>query len=1723
MQAEGRPALPEEQALLAKYAGWGGVKAVFETYHDHAYNPETGEVRPNYEWMLKEQTNRGHWLKHWRPLKHQLRQLLTDEEFQQAAASSLNAHYTRESIIQMMWKTVCRMGFDGGLVLEPGCGTGRFIGLRPMDTTHPIQVIGIEKDAITAAIAKYLYPEQRIIHSGIEKVTMSRHCMDLVIGNVPFHQTGPFDPVYDTECRDWSLHNYVIAKALDRLKPGAICAVITSRHTMDSNADQRRLLANRADLLGAVRLPIEMFAKTAGTETTMDIVFLQKRKDPLLVRGESWLTSEAVRDEDGEPVVRITHSGGKQEKSPIRINEYFIRHPEMVIGERTWASNGYTEDYAVSFEGSSEDMLKAVEVALARLPGNVVERTETDAVPIRDLSLLARTADTSGRTREGSYDCDSEGKVVQWVSGATVVPEWAGTKKEKAARAWIGLRNALQRMLDAEIKGESEEVLQVCRTELNTIYDEYVRDYGWLNRKNSAARHLRDDPDYHLVAGLEEIEENTQNGEATFRKAPIFSRRVMRSQELDQAVLTDINDAISASLALRGRVDLDWMEERLRFAEEPTETLEEMVLNTGRVYEDPRTGEFVMASRYLSGNVVQKLKEAENCENPAQFQANINALKVVQPKALTIDQISFRMSSPWLPDKVIMGFAKRIFDAEVRIARNAAGVVVGCEVNAHQRYKNEITREWAAGGVDGMGILRACLSGKPVTVTKTEKDEKGDKVTRVDQEATCAAQEMAERMEEAFAAWVKSSKSQMSQVVEKAYNETINVMVPPTVEGEYLQSRKAWPGLSEEVELRPYRVQFLARMLQSPFGVAAHNVGGGKTFTLIMLTMKMRQTGMAKKPLIVVHNATVSQFATSFRRAYPTSKVLVPTKEDFSTQGRRRFLARASFGDWDAVILSQSQFALLACKEETCSQYFNRQIDEIRRALERAKQMNVKERSTVRSLQSALLSYEKKLSRMLDRIQQRADQAIFFEDLGVDALLLDECHAYKRFPVVTVFGDIKGVPKDHSLRALNTAIVCDYIQRRRNGQFVFGATGTPITNSMAEAWVMLKLFAPNVLAEASMSQFDQFIHNFTRVEARTEFTWAGTFKRVERLGRFVNGEEMTALIRSGMDVRLGATTIGLQIPDVVGERYAVVPLTNPLKECIRRIVRIGNRYNQMDPALKKLYSWVPIVTMQAGMAAALDPRLLDPSLPDDPNSKVNHAVGMIKSMLDEGEADRRTVIVFMDRFNPMDLSSLQKFEQTTGIGISQPSSSIIDIDANTGAVGGEGTGDGEKEGEGDADPSEDAPIIRRAEFSLPHDIKAKLVALGVPETEIEIANEWPKDKRGDLWEKARRGTVRVIMGSTEIMGVGVNINDRMIGLIQLDPPRSMTPAMKEQREGRGLREGNLFRDRGIYVKQLGAEYSMDAAVMQLLEYKQRFVNQVLACGGGNREFNDPCDEVVLGLQEQIAHLTGDQRVIEKSRLDAEVTKLELERRAWVREQQELKMLVEMHEHDLQRAMKQRVPHLESALKLAEEVCSKKPDEMELKGRLGEAKGRDEVEKLLDAELARLRALVSPSQRHPVRQLIVLNGHPVELSCELNLDQLSNSGTYAFLFPGYTEKPNGVRDENEIAFRGNANSGSGMLLSIAGARSRIKTFVQSALTSVEEHKKALAMLTARQSEEFPKEEELSDKRAKLLTVSRDLEANPSEFFEDQEMAESNRNGGTVPPTNTADGLDIAPGR
>jgi N12 class adenine-specific DNA methylase len=1495
LEDEGRNATPEEKAALAAYTGWGAFKEAFNEDMANRREEWAEKLRkyPYYAaYKPKELTS---WEERHGPTYDLLREQMTEPEFRAASRSTLNAHYTAAPVIKAMWKMAEKLGFTGGRALEPSAGAGHFLGMQPEHLANQTQWQTVELDDLTARLLSKLYPEATVneslgnnpareIHGlGFERARIPNGSQDLIISNVPFHASGPRKKGFPT----LNLHNFFFAHAMDKVKPGGLVSFVTSESTMQNNPRQREFLASKGDLVAAYRLPNNAFKANAGTEVTTDILIFRKR-DGTPFKGQPWQNLKEV----GRQTITLTQSQGQladefrkeakaagkvlsesrkgdrltaEVSAPILVNEYFVNHPDHVLGEHTLEGSMYRPgQYAVAAPDGLDVASKLEELA-DKLPSGVMGRQ----APALAETTLADAGDKPFSLKE------QNGKIYEVQPDRTMTEvEWSNNPAEvKTYQSWKKVADAAANLVEREnTPGVSNEALQSFRDQLNRVYDAHVAQHGAISRRyGNKHDHLEGDPAYPLTAALEEEKVTTDSkGKKTYSylKAPIFKKRIV-TPIAEPTTATDANDAIDKSLAWKGKIDPEYAAKLLGTT---PEAFAQEALQRPDIFENPDSSLLETGENYLSGNVRQKLAAAEEAaKTDPKYQKNVEALTKAQPEPRTIATITPVLGARWIPSSVYNTFIREVLHGNDTVEYIPAGNSWRIDGSHVYRAEDFTTERKSAASL----FEHALNMSEPMVY-----DRMRDGSSSFNAPATAAAKAALEKMKQAFVDFVKTSEHAVPdpelhseeedtapaedaptvpvwKAIETAYNTTNNAYVTPTHTGEYLQ----FPGLNTDyVYIRPHRRAVIARFLAEQRGMMAHGVGSGKTFNQIILAHEMRRLGLARKTVIGVQNSTLTQFAASYLKAYPSAKILVPSKADFQAKNRKRLVAKIATGDYEAVILPHSQFDLIANKPEAIDDYLGKQIDELRDLVIRSKRDSGK-KTKVSDLESMLKKLEERRQGMLDDLAKRQDDAIFWEDLGVDGLIMDEAHNYKSLPIITRMGRVKGVPAStDSQRAIGFMLKVRDVQKRANGRNVFTCTGTPIKNSMAEAFIHMQYLAPDILQDFNIHNFDDFATTFGATESKTEMSWGGTPKVETRFAKFQNGPSLITMIRSVFDVAMGNAKLGLDVPEMEGggPEMVITPATPTMDRFNQWVRSVAEKWGTASGAEKEAFPAVPIMTLQAGIAAAVDPRLIAAGAPDHPESKLNHTVRRVAEIYRQTGKHKAAQAIFCDLRNPFKLDYLLPF---TG----HPFAEYADAEAHSGEP-----------------------------FDIYKDIQKKLIAAGIPANEIHLMQSGMKDTaKAALFDKVNRGDIRVILGSTELLGVGVNIQERLKAIHHLSPPRDMTPAMNDQRNGRLIRQGNMHAakvegqpawNEPVNNVQYGVAGSTDAAIYGTMGRKSKFIAQLLMGEIDSNTFDDPTDSGAISLAEMAARTMGDADFIRRIELEKELAELRIAREAHTGEQ-----------------------------------------------------------------------------------------------------------------------------------------------------------------------------------------------------------------------------------------------
>ena len=1362
LEQEGLQASPEQQEILSRYVGWGGLADAFD------------ESKPTWSEEFAE-----------------LRSTLTPEEYTAARASTLNAHYTSPTVIRAIYEAIGNMGFRTGNILEPSMGVGNFFGMLPEEMRNS-RLYGVELDSISGRIARQLYPKANITIGGFE-TTERKDFFDLAIGNVPFGQYKVNDPAYNK--LGFNIHNYFFAKALDQVRPGGIVAFVTSRYTMDAqNPNVRKYLAQRAELLGAIRLPNTAFKANSGTEVVSDILFLQKRERALDLEPE-WV-----------------HLG--QTKDGFAINSYFLEHPEMVMGKNSSESTAHGIDYTVE---PLEDVSLAQQLheAVQDIHGSYLEAELPD---LGDGGAIQDTIPADPDVKNYSYAL-VDGEVYFRENSVMVRPELNNVAKERV-KGMIELKNCVRQLIDLQMDETAPEsaILQK-QAELNTLYDSFTEKYGILNSRGNRLA-FSDDSAYYLLCALEILDDDGN----FLCKADMFSKRTIQPHKVVTSVDTAV-EALTISISERACVDLGYMSSLSgKSIDELTEELKGIIFHDPKLRALEAAKGWVTADEYLSGNVRQKLREAEAAaaKNPM-YQSNVEALRAAQPKDLEASEIEVRLGATWIDKSYIQQFMYELLDTPFYLRRSIhveySPYTAAWNIsNKRQIYANDVAA-WNTYGTDYVSayeILEDSLNLRDVRVYDTVEDENGKPKRVLNGKQTTLAQQKQQLIRDAFKDWIWDDPTRRQKLVAQ-YNQEMNSIRPREYDGSHI----VFAGMNPEITLREHQRNAIAHVLYGGNTLLAHEVGAGKTFEMVGAAMEAKRLGLCRKSLFVVPNHLTEQWASEFLRLYPSANILVTKQKDFETRNRKKFCARIATGDYDAVIMGHSQFEKIPISQARQEALLESQIEEISVGIMELKANNA-ERFSVKQLERAKRSLEARLEKL--QAEYKKDDVVSFEELGVDRLFVDEAHSYKNLFLYTKMQNVAGLSTSDAQKSSDMFAKCRYMDELTGNRGVIFATGTPVSNSMTELYTMQRYLQYDRLQEMGMVHFDCWASRFGETVTALELAPEGKgYRPRTRFSRFFNLPELMNIFREVADIKT-ADQLHLPVPEVEYHNIAAKPSEvqkNLVQELSERAAEIhsGSVSPDVDNMLK--------ITSD-GRKLGLDQRIINPAFPDDPESKVNLCIGNILQMWKDGEADKLTQLVFCD--------------------VSTPQAAVK---AKSTAL----------------DPLGSIP----GSFTVYEDIRAKLIAQGVPPEQIAFIHDANSEaKKKELFGKVRSGQVRILLGSTAKMGAGTNVQDRLVAIHDLDCP--WRPGDLAQRKGRIERQGNL--NKKVHVFRYVTEGTFDAYLWQTVENKQKFISQIMSSKNPVRSCED-VDKVALSFAEIKALCAGDPRIKERMDLDVDVARLKI--------------------------------------------------------------------------------------------------------------------------------------------------------------------------------------------------------------------------------------------------------
>ncbi len=1341
-EEENRFATPEEQEILSKYVGWGGLPQAFDD-RDSSWSNEY----------------------------HILKNLLDETEYSQARESTLTAFYTPPIVINSMYKALENMGLKTGNILEPSCGTGNFIGMLP-DSLAECKIYGIELDSISGRIARQLYQKSSIAVQGYENTALPNSFFDVAIGNVPFGDFKVSDKKYDKN--KFLIHDYFFAKTLDKVRPGGVVAFITSKGTLDKeNPSVRRYIAQRADLLGAIRLPNNTFKANAGTEVTSDIIFLQKR--------------DSITDIEPDWVYLDTNEDG------IKMNKYFVDNPEMIMGNMETISTRFGYDSAC-IANDNQDLSSMLEQAITNIHAEVKDYVLDDIGEEEDLSIPA-----DYNVRNFSYTL-VDGKIY-FRENSRMYPQELALTTESRVKGLIEIRDCVRTLIEYQTEDFPEEDIKYQQSKLNRLYDAFSKKYGLINsRGNNSA--FSNDSSYYLLCSLEILDEQGNLA----RKADMFTKRTIRPKTKVMQV-DNANDALIVSISEKARVDMEYMSSLTgKSIEELAKDLE------GEIFKVPSFDneeiKYVTADEYLSGNVREKLKVAEKfAETDETYLANVKYLKEVIPKDLSASEISVRLGTTWIPSSDIKDFIEHLLNPSYYVSRNIKVHYVESTSEWYVEGKNfdkmnvKSYNTYGTQRANAYKIIEDSLNLKDTRIYDYYEDENGKRVAELNKKETAIAQAKQEIIKQAFEEWIWQNPERRERLT-KFYNEHFNAIRPREYDGSHI----TFDGINPEIKLRTHQTNAIARILYGGNTLLAHEVGAGKTFEMVAAAMESKRLGLCNKSLFVVPNHIVEQFGQEFLQLYPSANILVTTKKDFETANRKKFCSRIATGDYDAVIISHSQFEKIPMSAERQRAIIQKQIDEITFGITDL-QNNNGERFSIKQLEKTKKALQTKLDKLNDT--SRKDDVITFEELGVDRIFVDEAHYYKNLFLYTKMRNVGGIAQTEAQKSSDLYMKCRYLDEITGGKGIVFATGTPISNSMVELYTMQRYLQYSELENRKLQHFDSWASTFGETVTAIELSPEGTGYRAKtRFAKFYNLPELMAMFKEVADIQT-SEMLNLPVPKANYHNIVIEPSEmqkEMVKELADRAERVRNKMvdSSTDNMLK---------ITNDGRKLALDQRLANEVLEDYEKSKVATCADNIKDIWERTSENKSAQLVFCDLSTPHN--------------------------------------DGK--------------------FNVYDDLKKKLIERGIPEEEIAFIHDANTDiRKQELFNKVRKGQVRVLMGSTQKMGAGTNCQDRLIALHDLDCP--WRPSDLIQRSGRIIRQGNMNKEVDIY--RYVTEGTFDAYLYQLVENKQRFISQIMTSKTPVR-FAEDIDETALSYAEIKALAAGNPLIIEKTELDTQVAKLKL--------------------------------------------------------------------------------------------------------------------------------------------------------------------------------------------------------------------------------------------------------
>lgn len=1485
MEDGGTPANAEEQKILAAYCGWGGLSDIFD---------------PNKPSWSTEYT--------------ELKAMLTESEYNAARSSTLTAFYTPSEVVHPLYRALERMGVAGGNILDPAMGVGAFFGHKPSSfDQNGAKLYGVELDSLTGRIAKQLYQKANIQVTGYEKANLPDSFFDAAVGNVPFGDFSVSDKPYDR--LNFRIHDYFLAKTIDKLRSGGIMAFITSSGTMDKKDERvRKYLSARCELIGAVRLPNTAFKQNAGTEVTSDILFFQKR-DRLSEKEEPWL--HLAQTEDG-----------------ITVNRYFVEHPEMICGQLEMVSGPYGPTMTCQPK-EGEPLETQIDTAMQHLYATL---TKAEMV-LDEEEPSSNTIPADPAVRNFSYTVKDD--KLYYRENSLMKEVHPSKTAEQRIRALIELRDTVRELLQAQLEDRPDEEIVHLQKKLDGQYEAYQQKHGRINSRGSEMA-FRDDSSYFLLCSLEDMDDD-----GNFRgKTDLFTKRTVRAARPVDHVDT-ASDALALSIGEKASVDLDYMSQLTGKSKEQlcTDLTGVIFCDPGQQTYDAKPV-YLAADEYLSGNVREKLSIVKRAaEKDPQFLVNVQALEQVQPRDLDASEIAVRIGATWIPTEIYKQFMDETMQAPFYVRQK-----VGVHYVPYTGVWNVNNKSLANGNIRASmtyGTQRAnfyrifeeSLNLRAIRIFDVVEDENGNKKSVLNAKATQEAQEKQRQIEEAFRDWIFKEQTRRQQLV-KLYNTKFNSIRPREYDGSHIN----FVGMNPEISLRPHQRNAVAHILYGGNTLLAHVVGAGKSFEMVAAAMEQKRLGLCSKTMIAVPNHLTEQLASEALLLYPNAKILVATRRDFEKSRRKRFCSKIATGDYDIIVIGHSQFEKIPLSAERQERYLQDQIDTLIQQTARLKEERA-ENFTVKQVERMRKQLEKRLDKLVHSVQR--DDVVTFEELGVDSLMVDEAHNFKNLACVTKMRNVAGINQTESQKASDLLMKCMYLDELTGGRGATFATGTPISNSMTEMYTMMRYLQAHALQENGIDAFDSWASTFGETVTAIELAPEGTGYRTKtRFAKFYNLPELMSLFKQCADVQT-ADMLKLPVPELVGGKPMDVAL-EPSEIQKDMVTALGERAEMVrsgvvDPSVDNM-----LRITNDGRKLALDQRLIDSSLPDDPNSKVNACVDRVFAIWQETAAKKSTQLVFCDLSTP-----------------------------------------------------------KPGTFNVYDDMKQKLIVRGIPEQEIQFIHDANSEsKKAELFGKVRSGKVRILMGSTAKMGAGTNVQRKLVALHHLDVP--WRPADIEQREGRMIRQGN--ENKAVQVYRYVTKGTFDAYSWQLIENKQRFISQIMTSKSPARTCDD-MDDSALSYAEVKALAAGNPLIKEKMDLDVQVTRLRTLKAAYVSQHYRLEDALAMRFPQQQQQLRERIANAKQdvdkiranttldtdgkesySITLAGKTYTKREEAGRvLLGQLGAAMNRDKPVPLGSFKNFTLQVVYYPMAKEFHAQLVGANTYDTQLGADAvgNMTRISN--------------------------------------------------------------------------------------------------------------------------------------